>query len=93
MNESLLSDLLQRLPIHPMDVRGPKFRNPNGVARKTYDLATRHPDYHGTPTRGGAGDLVVLQEFLDDGPKMSAIADAIRAGVRTPSLSCAEWRA
>jgi 5-methylcytosine-specific restriction protein A len=52
-----LSDLLQQLPIHPLEVRGPKFRNPNGVARKTYDLATRHPDYRGTPTRGGAGDL------------------------------------
>ncbi|MBX7451915.1 HNH endonuclease [Mycolicibacterium sp. 3033] len=81
-----LSDLLQRLPIHPMQVRGPKFRNPNGVARKTYDLATRHPDYRGAPTRGGAGDLVVLQEFLNDGPKMTAVAAAIRAGIQSGTL-------
>lgn len=81
-----LSELLQKLPIHPMQVRGPKFRNSNGVARKTYDLATRHPDYRGTPTKGGAGDLVVLQEFLADGPRMSAIAAAIRAGVQSGKL-------
>jgi len=81
-----LSDPLQRLPIHPLEVRGPKFRNPNGVARKTYDLATRHPDYRGTPTRGGAGDLLVLEESLDDGPRMSAIAKAIRSGVLTGHL-------
>ena len=81
-----LSDPLQRLPIHPLEVRGPKFRNPNGVARKTYDLATRHPDYTGTPTRGGAGDLLVLEEFLDDGPRMSTIAKSIRSGVLTGHL-------
>ncbi|QNJ90964.1 HNH endonuclease [Mycolicibacterium fluoranthenivorans] len=81
-----LSDLLQHLPLHPVQTRGPKFRNPNGVARKTYDLATRHPDYAGAPTKGGAGDLVVLAEFLDDGPRMSAVADLIRAGVRSGDL-------
>ncbi|QNJ91205.1 HNH endonuclease [Mycolicibacterium fluoranthenivorans] len=81
-----LSDLLQRLPIHPVEVRGPKFRNTNGVARKTYDLATHHPDYAGTPTKGGAGDLVVLQEFLDSGARMSAAAAAIRSGVESGLL-------
>jgi 5-methylcytosine-specific restriction protein A len=81
-----LSDLLQKLPIHPLEVRGPKFRNRNGVSRKTYDLATHHPDYKGVPTRGGAGDLIVLQEFLDNGPMMSAVADAIRQGVESGRL-------
>lgn len=78
-----LSELLQRLPIHPLQVRGPKFRNPNGVARKTADLATHHPDYQGPSTKGGAGDLVVLQEFLDDAPRMSATAAAIRIAVQS----------
>lgn len=81
-----LSDLLQRLPIHPLEIRGPKFRNRNGVSRKTYDIATHHPDYKGVPTRGGAGDLVVLQEFLDNGPLMSAAAAAIRQGVESGRL-------
>lgn len=81
-----LSALLQILPIHPLEVRGPKFRNPNGVARKTYDLATRHPDYLGVPTKGGAGDLVVLQEFLEDGHRMSMVAQAIRTGIESGHL-------
>lgn len=81
-----LSDLLQRLPIHPPQARGPKFRNPNGVARKTYDLATRHPEYQGVPTKGGAGDLLVLREFLDDAAKMTAVAELIRSGIRTGDL-------
>lgn len=76
-----LSALLQELPIHPPETRGPKFRNTNGVSRKTYDLATRHPNYTGAPTRGGAGDLVVLQEFIDRGPEMAEVAKAIRDGV------------
>jgi hypothetical protein len=35
-----LSRLLQTMSIHPDEVRGDKFRNPNGVGRKTADLAT-----------------------------------------------------
>jgi 5-methylcytosine-specific restriction enzyme A len=81
-----LSDLLQKLPIHPLEIRGPKFRNRNGVARKTYDLATHHPEYKGARTNGGAGDLIVLQEFLDNGPLMSAAAAAIREGVESGRL-------
>ena len=78
-----LSELLQRIPIHPVEVRGPKFRNPNGAARKTFDLATRHPDWRGAVTNGGAGDLEVMKDFLADGPKMHRIALAIRAGVES----------
>jgi len=78
-----LSHLLQQLPIHPMRVRGPKFRNLNSVARKSYDLATHHPDYTGKPTKGGAGDIQVLHDFLDDGPFMHKIAQAIRVIVES----------
>lgn len=81
-----LSDLLQRLPIHPNEVRGPRFRNPNGVARKTYDIATHHPDYQGVPTKGGAGDLEVLRDFLDREDEMRQIAQLIRAGVDSGEL-------
>ena len=38
-----LSELLQKMDLHPLDVRGDKFRNPNGVIRKTPDIATAHP--------------------------------------------------
>lgn len=76
-----LSELLQLLPLHPPEVRGPKFRNPNGVARKTADIATRHPDYTGKPTKGGAIDREVLQDFLERPDEMRAAAAAIREGV------------
>ncbi|TQR82628.1 HNH endonuclease [Mycobacterium hodleri] len=81
-----LSDLLQRLPIHPMEVRGPKFRNPNGVGRKTSDIATHHPDYQGTPTNAGATDLEVLRDFLEREDEMIAVADLIRNGVNSGDL-------
>jgi hypothetical protein len=52
-----LSALLQLLPVHTHADRNETFRNPNGVARKTFDIATRHPDYRGKPTKGGALDV------------------------------------
>ena len=81
-----LSDLLQQLPIYPPELRGSKFRNAAGVARKTYDLATIHPDYTGTPTKGGKGDKKVLDDFLAAGPKMHKIAQAIRQGINSGQL-------
>jgi 5-methylcytosine-specific restriction protein A len=78
-----LSRLLQVMPLHPPEVRDSKFRNPNGVGRKTADIATRHPDYRGKPTNGGALDLEVLQNFLDRPDEMRATAEAIRQGVRS----------
>ncbi|RSN64672.1 HNH endonuclease [Actinomadura sp. WAC 06369] len=86
-----LSDLLQRLPIHPLAARGEKFRNPNGVAHKTSDIATRHPDYQGKPTNGGVLDLEVLQAFLDDPARMHASAELIRAGVESGTLLDVAW--
>lgn len=76
-----LSAFLQRLPTHPPDRRSPKFRNPNGVQRKTYDLASQHPDYAGTPTRGGRADKEVLAEFIADPAAMLDEAAAIREAV------------
>ena len=77
-----LSELLQLLPLHPPEVRGPKFRNPNGVARKTADIATWHPDYTGKPTKGGAIDREVLRDFLERPDEMRAAAAAIREGAK-----------
>ena len=81
-----LSDLLQQLPIHPMELRGPKFRNPNGVGRKTYDIATHHPDYKGAPTNAGATDLEVLRDFLEREAEMRRVAQLIRDGMSTGEL-------
>jgi 5-methylcytosine-specific restriction protein A len=76
-----LSGLLQRMPFHPIEVRSDTFRNPNGVARKTVDIATHHPDYAKSQTKGGAIDEVVLQEFLDDPVHMHDVANALRQAV------------
>ncbi|MFI9264257.1 HNH endonuclease [Streptomyces werraensis] len=81
-----LSALLQLLPIHADADRNEKFRNPNGVARKTFDIATRHPDYHGKPTKGGALDVEVLHEFLARPDQMTEVARLIREGIGTGEL-------
>lgn len=74
-----LSRLLQTPAIHPMSGRRSDFRNPAGVARKTADIATRHPDYRGRPTNGNRLDRQVLQDFLADPQGMREQAAAIRA--------------
>lgn len=77
-----LSGLLRRLPIHPRSMRGDKFRNPNGVARKTVDLATHHPAYTGGRTKGGRLDEVVIQAFIEDPQAMTETAAAIRSAAQ-----------
>ncbi|WAL70011.1 HNH endonuclease [Amycolatopsis cynarae] len=81
-----LSHLLQKLPLHPPESRGPVFRNPNSVQRKTFDIATQHPDYHGKPTRGGKLDREVLKAFLERPEEMHAQAAAIRASIAAGEL-------
>lgn len=76
-----LSALLQELPFHPRAERGPKFRSQNSVARKSADIATWHPDYQGSRTKGGAIDRVVLGQFLEDPERMHRIAAEIRAAI------------
>lgn len=81
-----LSSLLQRMPLHPQPVRGSKFRNPNGVARKTVDLVTNHPDYDGKRTKGGKIDREVLHDFLARPEEMQAAAREIRLGIEAGSF-------
>lgn len=76
-----LSDLLQTPAIFPPDQRGPDFRNCAGVARKTADIATRHPSYRGKPTNGSRLDREVLDDFLARAVEMRSIAAAIRAAM------------
>ncbi|MFF3018697.1 HNH endonuclease [Streptomyces sp. NPDC057939] len=81
-----LSELLQRVPIHPEADRGEKFRSPDSVARKTVDIASRHPDYVGKATNGGALDRAVLREFLDHSERMDKTAVLLRQGLEAGSL-------
>lgn len=81
-----LSALLRRLPIVEPHERAATFRNAAGVARKTADIATQHPDYTGRATRGGSTDREVLQDFLDRPSEMHALAATIRAAAAAGEL-------
>jgi 5-methylcytosine-specific restriction protein A len=81
-----LSRLLQVLPDHQGVPRSETFRNPNGVARKSFDIATQHPEYTGKRTNGGATDRAVLAEFLARPAEMSAAAQRIREALETGSF-------
>ncbi|WP_165960845.1 HNH endonuclease [Actinocrispum wychmicini] len=78
-----LSQLLRSLPIHPVALRGPRFRSPDSVRRKMADIATRHPNSRRRPTNGGKLDLEVLGAFLEHPGEMHAIAELIRTGAQT----------
>jgi 5-methylcytosine-specific restriction protein A len=82
-----LSGLLQRLPFHPIEVRSDTFRNANGVARKTVDIATHHPDYTRAKTKGGAIDELVLQEFFDEPEHMHAVAGELRRAIADDTIA------
>lgn len=74
-----LSDLLNRLPIHPRSDFGESFRNPNGVYMKLCNFLRFDPSYSGDGlTRGGKLEEEVWQEFADR-KRLSATAAAIRA--------------
>jgi 5-methylcytosine-specific restriction enzyme A len=54
-----LSELLQSRANHPSTRRNPDFRNPAGVALKTYNIASTHPEYRGAPSNGNRLDKEV----------------------------------
>ena len=76
-----LSELLQTMDIYPADVRGDKFRNPNGVVRKSADIATAHPGYRGARTNGGRRTEEVVAEFLSKPEAMHALAASLRSSL------------
>jgi 5-methylcytosine-specific restriction protein A len=81
-----LSKLLQLLAAYPEEQRAPTYRNCNGAARKTFDIATHHPDYSGKPTNGGKLDVEVLHDFLSRPAEMAAAAQLLRDGLAAGTL-------
>jgi 5-methylcytosine-specific restriction protein A len=76
-----LSDLLQLLPVHPYETRGPKFRSPSSVQRKTADLASAHPDYGGVRTNGGQLTQQIVDEFIERPDEMLSAAHQIKSAI------------
>jgi 5-methylcytosine-specific restriction protein A len=75
---SELSELLRRLPLHPVQDRSPQFRNVNSVVRKTADIATNRPGHDGKPTRGGAPTKRIITELLTQPDYIHQLAESIR---------------
>lgn len=73
-----LSDLLRSASFHDLGDRPENFRSPSSVQRKTFDIATQHPDYPGKATRGGPFDARVLVAFLETPERMADVAAEIR---------------
>jgi 5-methylcytosine-specific restriction protein A len=73
-----LSGLLRELPLHPVNVRRADFRNLDGVALKSVNIATAHPGYRGPPTNCSATDREVVAEFIARPHEMRAQAHALR---------------
>lgn len=81
-----LSDLLQILGAYPPEQRATEYRNCNGVAYKTLNIASFHPDYQGRPTNGGQLDREVLHDFLNQPSEMAQAARLLREGLRSGTL-------
>jgi len=69
---------LRSLPIHPIEIRGSTFRNPNGVGRKLADIHTHRPGYSGKPTSGSKLDTEVWIKYGDKPELVRSIATTIR---------------
>ncbi|MFB7916581.1 HNH endonuclease [Streptomyces sp. NPDC056061] len=82
-----LSELLRSLPIHGDAAQTvPKFRSIGSVSRKTSDLASNHPAYNGTPTKGSRLDREMIAAFIARPSEMLAAAAALRQGISTGEL-------
>lgn len=82
-----LSDLLRALPVHEGAAQtSGKFRSVGSVSRKTSDLASNHPAYTGTPTKGGRLDKEVIAAFIARPSDMLGAAAALRQGIGTGAL-------
>ena len=82
-----LSDLLNRLPIHPVRPDGERFRNPNGVALKLANFAALDPNYPGVGmTRGGKRDAALWHRYSNKPEELHQLAQRIRAGVTEGQL-------
>jgi len=74
-----LSALLIRLGAYPPQLRGQKYRNPNGIYLKLMNLrAVQAEGAHGMPAYSQL-DAAVWRDYVDDLPRLHAEAQAIRA--------------
>jgi 5-methylcytosine-specific restriction protein A len=74
-----LSELLNKLPIHPDRPDAARFRNVNGTYMKLCNFLALDPDYKGRGLEaGGKLERDVWAEFASDRGRLARIAEAIR---------------
>jgi 5-methylcytosine-specific restriction protein A len=74
-----LSELLNKLPIHPDRPDAAKFRNVNGTYMKLCNFLALDPDYKGKGLEaGGRLERDIWTEFAADRERLVGVAEAIR---------------
>lgn len=73
-----LSHILRRMSLHPLDVRLSSFRNEDGVARKTHNLASAAPNWEKWRSNGSERDHEVMEQFWAEPDVMHRIAQDLR---------------
>ena len=74
-----LSEVLNRLPLHPRGEREQFFRNPNGVAMKLGNFLRFDPDYDGAGIqRGNRLEEKVWNTFASEREKLAHVAASIK---------------
>lgn len=78
----VISEILNKLPIHKERIDNLKFRNPNGVSMKLNNFKAIDPEYDGKGmNRYSKLDQEVFFEFKDNIDKLKRIAEQIRKTV------------
>jgi 5-methylcytosine-specific restriction protein A len=73
-----LSELLRGTTFYPLEGRLETFRNPNGVAQKTRNVAQHLAGYTGSGSHGSGLDGEVADAFAGQADVLHATAEAIR---------------
>lgn len=75
----LLSDILNKLPIHDIKPEQNKFRNQNGIYMKLCNFLSCDPEYEGTGLKSVSKlDVIIWNEFSNDINRLHSLANSIR---------------
>ncbi|SMX99720.1 hypothetical protein BAUR920_03253 [Brevibacterium aurantiacum] len=77
-----LSELLNRAKIYPLHDRPENFRSPSSVSRKIGNLIGSHPSAPRNALRTSAGEVPIVNRFVDDRTPMKRQAADIRVRIR-----------
>ncbi len=83
---SELSDMLQKMPFHPMNTRGERFRNRAGVAFIAGQIVAVRRKIPGAAGKIGQVHIEVTREYEVDEARMIAVAQQIRDTLSDPGL-------